>query len=156
MWVTQQSRAIVDESSSIVCHLAVQNRSEPGVLYGTEITKPKNHCSIYRASKAEISNLETYSMHKTHRYIASLFLTAALAAPVSILAASLPQEAAVQVRVYDKDHKDYHNWDDHENQQWGVFLTENHRNPHEFSKANKKEQSEYWNWRHAHPDKDNK
>jgi hypothetical protein len=38
----------------------------------------------------------------------------------------------------------------------GVFLTENHSDSHEFSKANKKEQSEYWNWRHAHPDKSDK
>jgi len=42
----------------------------------------------------------------------------------------------------------------HENQQWGVFLSENHRKHHEYSKAKKREQSEYWNWRHAHPDKD--
>ncbi len=103
--------------------------------------------------KAEILNLEGYSMH---RYIASLFLTAALAAPVSIMAVPVPQEASAQVRVYDKDHKDYHNWDDNENRAWGQFLSENHKKPHEFSKANKKEQSQYWNWRHAHPDKSDK
>ncbi len=91
-------------------------------------------------------------MRRAHRYIASLFLTAALAAPVPILAASVSQDATVQVRVYDKDHKDYHNWDDNENRAWGQFLTEKHRKPHDFSKANKKEQSQYWDWRHAHPD----
>jgi hypothetical protein len=37
--------------------------------------------------KAEILNLEVYNMRHAHRYIASLFLTAALAAPVSIMAA---------------------------------------------------------------------
>jgi len=47
-------------------------------------------------------------MHRSHHYIASLFLTAALAAPV-------PQEAGIQVCVYDRNHKDYHNWDDNEN-----------------------------------------
>jgi hypothetical protein len=93
-------------------------------------------------------------MHRAHRYIASLFLAATLAAPASIMAGPVPQEASVQIRVYDRDHKDYHNWDDHENQQWGVFLSENHRKSHEFSKAKKREQSEYWNWRHSHPDKD--
>jgi hypothetical protein len=65
---------------------------------------------------------------------------------------SVPQAASVQVRVYDKDHNDYHNWDDNENRAWGVFLTQNHRKSHEFSTANKKEQSQYWNWRHSHPD----
>ena len=103
--------------------------------------------------KADILNLEDYNMHRAHRYIASLFLTAALAAPVSIMAVPVPQEARDQNRVYDKDHKDYHNWDDNENRAWGQFLTENHKKSHEFSKAKTKEQSQYWNWRHAHPDK---
>jgi len=87
-----------------------------------------------------------------HRYIASMFLTTALAVPASVLAAPKPQEASVQVRVYDKDHKDYHNWDDRENAAWGRFLAEKHRKEHEFAKANEKEQAEYWNWRHSHPD----
>jgi hypothetical protein len=46
-----------------------------------------------------------------------------------------------------------HNWDDNENHAWGQFLTENHRESHEYAKSNKKEQSEYWNYRHSHPDK---
>jgi hypothetical protein len=91
-------------------------------------------------------------MHNKHGYIASLLLTAALAAPVAIMAAPGPQEASVQVRVYDKNHKDYHNWNDNENRAWGQFLVENHKDHHEYSKSNKKEQSEYWDWRHAHPD----
>ena len=39
-------------------------------------------------------------------------------------------------------------------QAWGVYLTENHKKPHEYKASNKKEQSNYWNWRHSHPDKD--
>jgi hypothetical protein len=66
--------------------------------------------------------LEDYDMHRTHRYIASLFLTAALVAPVSTMAVPVPQEARDQNRVYDKDHKDYHNWDDNENRAWGSSL----------------------------------
>jgi hypothetical protein len=92
-------------------------------------------------------------MQLSHRYIASLFLTAALAAPVSLLAVPLPQEARVQVRVYDRSHKDYHNWDDNENRAWGQYLSDNHRNPHEFSKSSKREQGQYWNYRHSHPDR---
>ena len=91
-------------------------------------------------------------MQLAHRYIASLFLTATLVAPVAIMAA--PQEANVQVRFYDRQHKDYHNWDDNENRSWGVFLTQNHKRSHEFSRANKREQSNYWKWRHNHPDHD--
>jgi hypothetical protein len=91
-------------------------------------------------------------MHRPHHYLASLFLTAAIAAPISLMAMPSPQDPSVQVRVYDKNHKDYHNWDDNENRAWGAYLTENHRHAHEYAKASKKEQSQYWNWRHAHPD----
>jgi hypothetical protein len=103
--------------------------------------------------KTAISNLEDYIMQRAHRYLASLFLTAAMAAPVYLMAAPVPQEGRVTVRVYDKQHKDYHNWDDNENRAWGQFLTENHKNSHEYTKSNKREQSQYWNWRHSHPDK---
>jgi hypothetical protein len=89
-------------------------------------------------------------MHIPHRYIAAIFLTASLTAPVALIASPGPQ--AVQVRVYDTEHKDYHNWDDHENAAWGRFLAENHRKDHEYAKAKAKEQHEYWNWRHSHPD----
>jgi hypothetical protein len=103
--------------------------------------------------RADILNLEDYNMHRPHHYVASLFLTAALAAPVAIMAAPVPQEARVQVRVYDRNHKDYHNWDDNENRAWGQYQTEHRKSSHEFSKANKREQGQYWNWRHAHPEK---
>ena len=91
-------------------------------------------------------------MHRAHGYIASLLLTTALAAPVAIMAAPVPQEASVHVRVYDRTHKDYHNWDDNENQAWGRYLNENHRNNHEYARSNRREQGQYWNWRHSHPD----
>ena len=99
---------------------------------------------------ADTLNSEDHTMHRPHRYLASLFLTASLAAPLSLMAA--PQAVGVQVRVYDRSHKDYHNWDDHENRAWAQFLVENHRNSHEYKRANRREQSEYWTWRHAHPD----
>ena len=90
-------------------------------------------------------------MNKSYRYIGAIFLATALTAPIAVIAAPAPQ-AAVQVRVYDAEHKDYHNWDDHERHAWGVFLTDNHRHDHEYAHANRKEQREYWNWRHSHPD----
>jgi hypothetical protein len=54
--------------------------------------------------------------------------------------------------VYDEKHKDYHVWDDHENAAWVRFQQEKHWKEHEWSKANKKEQEQYWEWRHSHPD----
>jgi hypothetical protein len=87
---------------------------------------------------------------KTSHYVASLVLTAVLASPGIVLAA--PAQVGIQVRVYDKDHKDYHNWDDNENRAWGQYLSEKHEKPHDFKKAKKTQQSQYWNWRHDHPD----
>jgi hypothetical protein len=93
-------------------------------------------------------------MRFTHRYISSLLLAAALAAPVAIMAAPAPNNDGVQVRVYDSRHKDYHNWDDRENNAWGIYLTNNHKKNHEFSRSSRREQSHYWDWRHSHPDRD--
>jgi hypothetical protein len=112
-------------------------------------------CTLKGAAitRADILHLEDHNMHRANLYITSLFLTAALAAPGALMAVPAPQEDHNQNRVYDKEHKDYHNWDDNENKAWGQYRTENHKDSREYSKANKKEQSEYWNYRHAHPDK---
>jgi hypothetical protein len=95
-------------------------------------------------------------MQRVHRFIASLCLTTALTAPVALTAAFAAQEQDHdrdhEQRVYDRDHKDYHQWDDHEKGAWGRYLTENHKRDHDFQNASRKEQSQYWNWRHAHPD----
>jgi hypothetical protein len=77
-------------------------------------------------------------MHYAHRYVASLFLAAAFAGPMAIMAAPTPQGAAVQVRVYDRNHRDYHNWDGRENNAWGVYLTTNHRPYYEYARANRR------------------
>ena len=91
-------------------------------------------------------------MNRTNRYIASLFVVASLAAHGSIIAVQAAQGTTVQVRVYDRQHKDYHNWDNNENSAWGRFQVENHQKSHDYKRANKKQQAQYWNWRHAHPD----
>ena len=78
--------------------------------------------------------------------LASVFLAASFATPVLLQAA--PQDG----RYYDKHHKDYHQWDDHENNAWHRYLAENHHKEYEFSKAKRAEQERYWAWRHSHPD----
>jgi hypothetical protein len=91
-------------------------------------------------------------MRIANRIIASLFLTAILAAPVALMAAPAAQDAGVQVRVYDSNNRQYHNWDDNENKAWGVYLTQNHKKPHDYATGSHKEQSNYWKWRSSHPD----
>jgi hypothetical protein len=101
-----------------------------------------------------ISDLEDYFMHHINRYMGSLLLAAAIAAPMAIMAAPRPQEAGVQVRVYDRDHRDYHNWDDREDRAYRRYLGEQHRTYVEYHRQHYRAQRHYWNWRHSHPDRD--
>jgi hypothetical protein len=75
------------------------------------------------------------------RHAGFLLLACLLSARVSLFAATSGQDH--EQRVYDAEHKDYHEWNDHENEAWHRFLAENHRKDHEFAKANKKEQADY-------------
>jgi hypothetical protein len=85
-------------------------------------------------------------MRKTQKHLASLLLTAALTAPLGAAFFAQPASAAAQE---DRDHR---KWDEHEQAAWGRFLAEKHRKDHDYAKAKKKEQDEYWAWRHDHPD----
>jgi hypothetical protein len=76
-------------------------------------------------------------MNRTNRFIASLFLTVALVAPVAVMAAAVPQEG-VQVKVYDKSHKDYHNWDSNEDRAYTQFRASHKTYSVTFSKTTPK------------------
>jgi hypothetical protein len=112
------------------------------------------HSDGRRDSEGGISDQEDHTMHRSYSFIASLFLAAAIAAPVTMMAAPVPQQASVQVRVYDSGHKDYHNWDDREDRAYRGYLTEHHITYREYNKQNHSTQRNYWNWRHEHPDHD--
>jgi hypothetical protein len=88
-------------------------------------------------------------MHRAIRHNTLLPLSAALAVCAVFAACSAPPNQTV---IVDKEHNDSHRWDDRENQAWHRYLAENHRDDHDFGKADSKEQSDYWNWRHNHPD----
>jgi hypothetical protein len=122
------------------------------------------YCEGARNSKAEFwSREEVYVQHNYRFFFSALFLTAVLAAPSAMNAASRPQDNGRQeehhrdeghTRMYDRDHKDYHNWDDNEDRSYRVYLGERHREYHPFVELKVKEQRAYWNWRHSHPDHD--
>jgi hypothetical protein len=91
-------------------------------------------------------------MYSTYRTVFSAFvLTAALAASASLSSAATPQD---HVRYYDREHRDYHNWDDNEDRSYRVYLGEQHREYHPFAESKRRQQQAYWNWRHSHPDHD--
>ena len=93
-------------------------------------------------------------MYHLNRYLGSLALAAALITPVLVVAGAPAQEANVQVRVYDRDHRDYHNWDDREDRAYRHYLEERHEAYMEFHRQHHKVQQHYWKWRHEHPDHD--
>jgi hypothetical protein len=91
-------------------------------------------------------------MRFINRYVGSFVLAAALVAPTVTLATPRPQDASVQVRVYDPGHKDYHNWDDREDKAYRRYLTEQKISYRDYKKLSASRQRAYWNWRHDHPD----
>ncbi len=86
-------------------------------------------------------------MRRITHYVGSLFLAAALIAPVAISGCS------ARVGVYDEWHGDRHHWDDHEEVVYRGYLTENHREYKPYKRLSKNDQKGYWDWRHSHSDK---
>jgi hypothetical protein len=93
-------------------------------------------------------------MRRIRSYIGPFLWAAAIVAPAVMVTKVSAQEASVQVRVYDRDHKDYHNWDDREDRAYRSYLGEHHKDYREYNRQNRREQKTYWNWRHSHPDHD--
>jgi hypothetical protein len=104
-------------------------------------------------------------MHRGYRYFSSLLLTAALSAPLAMMAAS-PQEDRGREnknqenrqnqnnrRYYDRSHKDYHTWDDNEGRAYQRYQTDHHQT-RDFNRLNRRQQTRYWGWRHNNPDHD--
>ena len=92
---------------------------------------------------------------RAHQFMSSLIVTAALLAPgLGQAVASAQTRAAVKVgpvtlRVYDRSHKDYHVWDDQEDQRYRTYLNDSHQTYRPIAKLNKKQQTMYWNSRHT-------
>ena len=84
------------------------------------------------------------------RYLGTFILGAALLAPASLSA----EDHHKSKRYYDRDGRDYHEWNQHENEAYRRYLAEQHRQYREFTRTNRREQQEYWRWRHNHGDDD--
>lgn len=97
---------------------------------------------------------EEIILRHINRYFSLLLLGAALVAPAVLIAGPQPQEGSVQVRIYDRDHRDYHNWDDREDRAYRRYLVEQHRGYRTYERQNYRVHRHYWQWRHSHPDND--
>lgn len=74
------------------------------------------------------------------RHFAPLLLAAALAAPALT-------GCAVQARVYDPYHRDYHEWAA-EGPYYSQWEHDTHRDHRDFDKRSDGDKKEYWDWRH--------
>ena len=98
-------------------------------------------------------------MHRGFRYFGFILLAASLSAP---LANAKPVIAFQDHddhdrdhdrdhrRVYDSYHHDYHDWDDRENGAYRGWLETRHEAYVDYNHLKRKQQREYWNWRHEH------
>jgi hypothetical protein len=118
---------------------------------------------IYKAGTTTGHNngkfpLKEKYMQRLHRYLVSLLLGAALIATVGIQAKESDRNCQDKDNrgYYDRDHKDCHGWDDREDRAYRKWWQAKHKTHREFSKLKAKQQSEYWKWRHEHPDDDDR
>jgi hypothetical protein len=80
------------------------------------------------------------------RFFGALLLSGVLLAPLAV-------QTRAEQRVYDPYRRDYHEWNDRENRAYRHWLMEErHREWHDWDHASRREQRDYWRWRHDHPD----
>jgi len=72
-----------------------------------------------------------------------------------LVATALAGSAACsgRIRVYDEPRRDYHRWNGGEERAYRAWLAERRRVYLEFRLLDRRDQEEYWEWRHSHPDR---
>ena len=83
-------------------------------------------------------------------FLKAALLSAALIAPIAI--APIAFSADAPHSYHDKRHNDDHEWNDHENQAYHIYVKDNHRRDRDFSRLKENDRQSYWNWRHNHSD----
>lgn len=93
-------------------------------------------------------------MFRFCKRFSSFLLLAALAMPVATFARDdHDHDHDRDHRYYDRAHKDYHHWDEHESAAYRHWMeAERHHRYVEFDHLSKADQQRYWVWRHDHSD----
>jgi hypothetical protein len=68
----------------------------------------------------------------------------------SLLLPAAAQAQGVELRFYDRGHRDHHSWNGDEDRRYRAYLAERHRRYVAFQRASRQRQREYWRWRHEH------
>jgi hypothetical protein len=88
-----------------------------------------------------------------NRFCTKALLGIAFLAPIALAPAALrAEDHKAAVTYHDKKHNDDHQWNDHENQAYQMYVKEGHRKHNDFSRLNDNDQQAYWGWRHEHSD----
>jgi hypothetical protein len=96
---------------------------------------------------------------KRSKIFSTMMLSGALMIPGYILAQQTQERSTTTTtttethRYYDPGYKEYHVWSNNEDRAYRMYLDEGHRDFVEFPKSTTVQQTEYWKWRHNHPDK---
>lgn len=101
-------------------------------------------------------------MRTLARYYCISFLSAALSASIVTLPGTAmgqdehrneERREAHNARHYqDARHHDEHNWNDHEDRAYRMWLEERHRRYNDFDRLRERDRQAYWDWRHDHSD----
>ena len=88
------------------------------------------------------------------RLIGAMLLGTALLAPVGLRADDddHQRDRERDHRYYDRDARDYHEWNEREERAYRHYLEERRREYLDWARASEKQRREYWRWRHQHPD----
>jgi hypothetical protein len=96
---------------------------------------------------------------KRYKFLGTLILGGALIAPAGLMAFQQSESTTTTTtttethRYYDPGYKEYHEWDSNEDRAYRMYLQETKREYQEFPKTTVTQQTEYWKWRHNHPNK---
>jgi hypothetical protein len=82
-----------------------------------------------------------------HRFMSAFLLSIALMSPVAMRA-----DEHHYKRYYDRDHRDWHEWNEREDRAYHRYWEERHERQLEWARLRRERQREYWRWRHEHSD----
>lgn len=83
-------------------------------------------------------------MHKIYERLSSIFVS------IAFLGLLMIAGCYGSVRVYDREHHDYHHWNHGEVVYYNQWEVSTHRDHVDYDKRNQSDQDDYWNWRHKH------
>jgi hypothetical protein len=72
-------------------------------------------------------------------------------AAISLTTVQLNADQRVR-RYYDRDARDYHEWNEHEGRAYRRYMEERREKYREYARLKREQQRAYWRWRHAHRD----